>query len=541
MGRFDEGADLFVDRGSHLLGVVAHVPHVPTEEDLALLLAVADRTKSLRHAVLGHHRPRKTRGLLDVIGGARRRIMEDQLFGGAPTQHIGELVEHLAARRRVLLLVGKDHRVPERPPARHDRDLVHGIIARQRGSNQGVAAFVVRRDHLLFLIHDACALLWACDHAIDGLVERLVIDELATRAGGEERGLVQDVGEVRAGEPGRAPCHGSQIDTVGDGLAPRMDLEDGEAALEIRPIHRDLTVEPTGAQQGRVEDVRSVRRGDEDDTGRHVEPVHLDEHLVEGLLALIVTTAESGTPVTTHRVDLVDEDDRGRIGLGLLEEIAYAAGTHADEHLDEVRARDGEEGDARLASHGACEQRLAGAGWPVEEHALGDLRPDRLELRGLGEELLDLLEFLDCLVGTRDVGEGCLRHVLGDSLGLGLAEVHDPAAALHLAHEEEQQQDEECERKKSEEQAQEDVVLGNDDVVAPGQLAGNGLLLQQALEFDTLARDVLAGDDGAVLEGEFEDLVTIGDDRGLDLVRLDIGNGLARVDPLRSANTAHQA
>ena len=58
-------------------------------------------------------------------------------------------------------------------------------------------------------------------------------------------------------------------------------------------------------------------------------------------------------------------------------------------------------------------------------------------LAGFCEELLDLLELLDRLVGAGHVGEGRLGRVLADQLGLGLAEVHDPvAAALHLVHEE---------------------------------------------------------------------------------------------------------
>jgi len=108
------------------------MPHVAAEEDLALLLAVANRAEALRHAVLGDHRARKRRCLLDVIGSARGGVVEDEFLRGTATQHVGELVEHLAARRGVLLLVGKHHGVSERSAARHDRDLVHGVGARQR-------------------------------------------------------------------------------------------------------------------------------------------------------------------------------------------------------------------------------------------------------------------------------------------------------------------------------------------------------------------------------------------------------------------------
>ena len=47
--------------------------------------------------------------------------------------------------------------------------------------------------------------------------------------------------------------------------------------------------------------------------------------------------------VTFKDVAGVDEDDAGRVFLALLEQVADAARTHADKHLDEVRTGDAEE------------------------------------------------------------------------------------------------------------------------------------------------------------------------------------------------------
>jgi hypothetical protein len=59
------------------------------------------------------------------------------------------------------------------------------------------------------------------------------------------------------------------------------------------------------------------------------------------------------------RVDLVDEHERRRFLLGLLEQLAHARGAQADEHLDELRARHEEERDVGLAGDGTREERLA--------------------------------------------------------------------------------------------------------------------------------------------------------------------------------------
>ena len=183
-------------------------------------------------------------------------------------------------------------------------------------------------------------------------------------------------------------------------------------ALEVGRLDRDLAVEAARAQQRRVEDVGPVGGRDEDDVGLDVEAVHLDQQLVERLLALVVAAAQTGAAVPSDGVDLVDEDDRRGVLLGLLEQVADAAGADTDEHLDEVGAGDRVERHAGLAGDGTRQQRLAGAGRPVQQDALGDLRADGLELGRLLQELLDLLELLDGLVGAGDVGERRLRGVL---------------------------------------------------------------------------------------------------------------------------------
>ena len=104
-----------------------------------------------------------------------------------------------------------------------------------------------------------------------------------------------------------------------------------------------------------------------------VEAVHLDQQLVQRLLALVVAAAQAGAAVAADGVDLVHEDDARGVRLGLLEQVAHAAGADADEHLHEVGAGDGEERHPGLAGHGPGEQGLAGARRPYSEHALGDL------------------------------------------------------------------------------------------------------------------------------------------------------------------------
>ena len=144
-------------------------------------------------------------------------------------------------------------------------------------------------------------------------------------------------------------------------------------------LNRDLAVEAARTQQRGVEDVRAVGGRDQDDVGLDVEAVHLHQQLVEGLLAFVVTAADAGAAVAADGVDLVDEDDGGRVGFGLLKQVADTGGADAHEHFHEVGTGDGEERHAGLAGDGAGQQGLTGSGRAVQQHALGDFGADRLE------------------------------------------------------------------------------------------------------------------------------------------------------------------
>ena len=331
---------------------------------------------------------------------------------------------------------------------------MHRVGVLEEVADERVAHLVVGGDQPLFLAHHARLLLGAGDHAHDPLLELVLADLALARARRQQRRLVDQVREVGAGEAGRLAGERVDVDHLRERLAARVHLEDLRAALAVGAVDGDLAVEAARAQQRRVEDVGPVGGRDHDDVVLRLEAVHLDEQLVERLLALVVAAAEAGAAVAPDGVDLVHEDDAGAVLLGLLEQVAHARGADADEHLDEVRAGDREERHARLAGDGAREQRLAGARRPVQQHARRDARAERLELLRVLEEFLDLVQLLDGLVDAGDVAEGDLRRVGRQALGARLAERHHfRAAALDLVHQEDPEAEEQDERDDVREQA----------------------------------------------------------------------------------------
>ncbi len=219
---------------------------------------------------------------------------------------------------------------------------------------------------------------------------------------------------------------------------PGVNPEDALPAPNVRCVHHDLAVEPARAEQRRIEHVGPVGSGHQDDSVVRLEAIHLDQQLIEGLLPLVVSAAEPGAPVPPDGVDLVDEDDAGRVRLTLLEEIAHPAGADAHEHLDEVRAGHREEGPAGLAGDRLGQQRLAGSRRSHQQRPLGQPTAQPGELLGVLQELDDFLQLDLGFIGPGHVGEGHLGRVAGEELGFGLPEGKRPAAArLELAQQEE--------------------------------------------------------------------------------------------------------
>ncbi len=217
-----------------------------------------------------------------------------------------------------------------------------------------------------------------------------------------------------------------------------MHTQDLFAATDIRQRHHHLAVEAARAQQRGVEHVGAVGSGDHDDAGGAFEAVHLDQQLVERLLALVVTPTEACATLAADGIDLVDEDDAWRLLLGLLEHVAHASGAHANEHFDEIGTGDAEERYLGLAGNGLGQQRFTGTRRADHEHAFRDAATELLELGRIAQEFDQLGDFFLGFVTTGHVGEGDGVGRVVEHARARLAERERTAtpAALHLAHEE---------------------------------------------------------------------------------------------------------
>jgi hypothetical protein len=251
----------------------------------------------------------------------------------------------------------------------------------------------------------------AVAHAVDRGGEVVAADLPPPVAHGQQRGLVDDAGQVGAREAGRAPGQQREVGIGRQRGAAAVQLEDALTTGEVRGVDGDQAVEPARAQQRGVQDVGPVRGRHDHHAAGHVEAVHLDEQLVERLLPLVAAAAGlARAAAAAGGVDLVDEQDGGRRRPHRREQVAHPRGPDADQRLDELRPAHREEGHPGLARGRPGQQRLAGAGQAEQQHALGWLGAQGGVARGLGEVADDLLQLGHGLVGARDVGVGDRRR-----------------------------------------------------------------------------------------------------------------------------------
>jgi hypothetical protein len=164
-----------------------------------------------------------------------------------------------------------------------------------------------------------------------------------------------------------------------------------------------------GPQQGRVEDLRAVGGSQGDDALVALEPVHPDEDLVRLCSRSSSPPAEKGTAAgPADHIELVDEDDRRRHLLGLVEQVAHPAPTH--DRLDKLRGREEKNGTPASPATARATSVFPVPGVPESNTPRGIRAPSPLLALRVAEEVDDLSHLVHDLVDPGDVGEPRPRH-----------------------------------------------------------------------------------------------------------------------------------
>ncbi len=139
-------------------------------------------------------------------------------------------------------------------------------------------------------------LLKAGDDAFYGLREVIKGRRVCSAARRDQRCFVDKVREVGTGKAWRKCGNGIDIEISSDADLIYVNAKNVHTTLAIGPVDKNLTIEPSSTQKGRVKNFRAVRCGKDDDPGAGIKTIHLREQLVESLLLLVVTRSRKIDP-----------------------------------------------------------------------------------------------------------------------------------------------------------------------------------------------------------------------------------------------------
>ena len=202
-----------------------------------------------------------------------------------------------------------------------------------------------------------------------------------------------------------------------------MDAQYLAPAAFVGNADDDLAVETAGPAQRLVDCFRPVGRGDDDQVGARLQPVHQRQQLGdEALFGLAGHIAALGR----DRIDFVDEQD-GRRSLGrFLENLAQLLFRLAIGRTHDLGAVDQEEFGLRFIGDGAGEPGLAGARRAMEQHALWRVHAQPLEQFGIAQRQFDhLAQLVDRFGHAADI-------VIGDVGAPGFARFLIFGAQFHF-------------------------------------------------------------------------------------------------------------
>ena len=402
----------------------------------------------IAHAVIDHHGVGQAGNAFEVVLRAGRNTPENDFLRHAPAHGHGHPVQQRLFGIEIAFF-GKILGIAKgSQPARYDGHLDNRVRMLQKPARDGVACLVVG-DDLAFFRRDQLVLLFKPgDDPVDGLLEIFHFNGFLLRPRGEQGRLVAYIGDFGARKAGRLSGQHFGIHIVVQHQAARMHPENFRAFAAIRLVYQNLPVETAGAQQRAVQHVRTIRGGHDNDPLVGIEPVHLDQQLVQCVLALVVGAhhhaASAGPP---DGVDFVDENDAGRFFLGLFEQIAYAGSPDAHEHLYEIGPGKRKERYARLPGHRLRQQRFARARRPYKQHALGEFAPQLDEFFGIRQEIGDFRDLFLGFVQARHVLERQLLLPHGvEKHGLVLADAERLGPRIHAANQKNPQKHNQQER-----------------------------------------------------------------------------------------------
>ena len=200
----------------------------------------------------------------------------------------------------------------------------------------GMACLVIGSDLFLFFGNNLASLLCSDANFNKGMLDVLLHNIAATVSGSHDRRLVQKVFQVCTCKSGCGLSDLSQIHILAKRLILGMNPKDLLTSLHIRTSDCHLTVKTSRTEDRRIQNIHTVCGSHYNNSLINAKSVHFHKKLVQGLLALIMTTAHTGSTLSCNSINLVNKDNTGRMAFSFFKQIPHTGSTHTYKHLHKI-------------------------------------------------------------------------------------------------------------------------------------------------------------------------------------------------------------
>ena len=390
--------------------------HRAPQEHFALFFAIHQRPQLVGQTPLRHHIARNRRGAFNIVRRAGRHLLLaiNHFFRQTPAVERGNLAFQALLGIAVAILIGQEHGHPQSATTGNNGHFIHRIMRRHETPDNAMPGFVIR-GHFLFLIAHHHGTAFRAHHDfILGVFHILHGDRLAIATRGKKRRFINQIGEIRAGKAGRAAGNIARIDFLINRLFAHMHFKNLLTPLDIRQAHRHLTVKTSRTQQSRIKHIRTVGRGNHNHAFIAFKTVHFHQQLVQGLLALIMTAAQTCTALTSHRINLINKDNARRMFFRFFKHIAHPRRAHADKHFHKIRTGNGKKRHLRFAGNRPRQQGFARSRRPDHQHAARNLSAQTAEFGGITQKFHHFHHIMLGFIGAGNILKSHLNLIFGD-------------------------------------------------------------------------------------------------------------------------------
>ena len=163
-----------------------------------------------------------------------------------------------------------------------------------------------------------------------------------------------------------------------------MHFQNLRTCFQFRSINEDAPVKTPRTKQCTIQHIRTIGCCHYNNVCALFKAIHLGKDLIESLLALVVTTTESGTAtLAPDSINLINKDDARCITFCFGKEITHTAGTNTYEHFYKLRSGNRKERYARFARDSTCQECFTCSRSTNKNHASGDLGANARVLFGV--------------------------------------------------------------------------------------------------------------------------------------------------------------